>query len=207
MYPDKYRLGFLSRYLLAALERKLPAYRAWTATAELDLRALVDEELLQARRQFTELADDPAHFDRIERAVREILLPRYFAAAKEEVALAARDYGVWRGGDLVARGTFAGAGLLLGLIAVWLPNWLVPIETYAFPVALFAIGPFIPDLQVWIAKRRHARRLERIARDMEDAEQHLDVYRPLVALAEPAPHERLPDEHAARPISPREKTH
>ena len=211
MYPDKYRLGFVARFIAAALERKLPAYPAWSQAAEDELTTLALAELAAVKRQFAEVAEDADYLVAMDRAIREILLPRYFTEAKRELAAAARDYGTWRGGDLVARAAYAGAGLATGLVAVWLPNSLVPIESFFFPLALFALGPFFPDVQVWYAKRRHRKRLEQIARDLDQAETQLDLYRPLSSLGEPAPvprREAAPEAPAAPGAVPRrEKIH
>ena len=208
MYPDKYRLGFVARYVMAALERKLPAYPAWTASVQLELTEVALAELAAVKRQFAEVADDPAHLAALDRAVHEVLLPRYFTEAQRELAASAKDYGAWRGGDLVARATYAGVGLGLGLVAVWLPNSLVPIESFLFPLALFALGPFFPDVQIWYARRRHKQLLEAIAQDLDAAETQVDLYRPLDAVGEMPSREPAASEPAAPELAPKhEKIH
>jgi hypothetical protein len=109
--------------------------------------------------------------------VDQVLLPRYARLAEQENALAAREYGLWRGGDLVARGAFALAGLVLGAAMVAIP-W-IPIYEKWFPWALFILGPFIPDAYVFWYRRKHAKKLDQLVVDLAREGATLDAYRPL----------------------------
>jgi hypothetical protein len=116
----------------------------------------------------------------VRRALDEILLPRYAALASGEIDLARRDYGIWRGGDLVARATFALAGFILGIICVEVPY--IPIQAKWFPALLLVLGPLFPDVVMWLHRRRWQQKLESLIADLERASQTLDTYRPLSEL-------------------------
>jgi hypothetical protein len=178
MVPEKYRLDAVTRYLLASWERRRPAIESWDEATEQALRADADAELAQMQSQMRELGmDDPAYWARVADAVRKIVIPRYLVLARDENALARRDYGLWRGGDLLARATFAAAGLVLGALAVAIP-W-IPVTEKWVPWALFVGGPFVPDVYLWWYRRRYQRRLERLVGELAQAAGTMELYRPL----------------------------
>jgi hypothetical protein len=109
--------------------------------------------------------------------VQDALLPRYARLAEAENAAAAREYGMWRGGDLVARASFALCGLVLGAIAVAVP-W-IPVQEKWVPWALFVLGPFLPDAYAWWYRRQHRKRLEALVGDLAREGATLEAYRPL----------------------------
>jgi hypothetical protein len=178
MVPEKYRLDAVTRYLLASWERRRPAVESWDEATEQALRADADAELAQMQSQMRELGmDDPAYWARVADAVRKIVIPRYLVMARDENALARRDYGLWRGGDLLARGAFAAAGLVLGALAVAIP-W-IPVTEKWVPWVLFVGGPFVPDAYLWWYRRRYQRRLERLVGELAQAAGTMELYRPL----------------------------
>jgi hypothetical protein len=201
MVPEKYRLSAVGRYLLEQFELRRPGIKDWTPQLEASLREQAEAELVQMERQLRELEiDDPQYWQRVRRVVDDILLPRYAKTATDEIALAKRDYGIWRGGDLVARATFALAGFLLGVIVVWTPY--IPIYEKWFPALLLVAGPVFPDVAMWWYRRRYRKRLEELVRDLAKASETLDTYRPLSELTHslemrgelaeppPVPHQR-----------------
>jgi hypothetical protein len=108
MVPEKYGLAAIGRFLIEHFELRRPGIKEWTPAVERSLRRDAETELLQMERQLKELGiDDAQYWQRVRGALDDILLPRYAKIATDEIALAKRDYGIWRGGDLVARGTFA----------------------------------------------------------------------------------------------------
>ena len=121
--------------------------------------------------------DDPPHWQRARAVVQDALLPRYARLAEAENAAAARDYGMWRGGDLVARASFALCGLVLGAIAVAVP-W-IPVQEKWVPWALFVLGPFLPDAYSWWYRRQHRKRLGALVADLAREGATLEAYRPL----------------------------
>lgn len=181
MVPEKYGLAAIGSFLLQQFELRRPGLKEWTPQVEASLRQQAEAELLQMERQLKELEiDDPQYWQRVRRVLDEILLPRYAKLATDEIALAARDYGIWRGGDLVARGTFALVGFILGIIAVELP-W-IPVYEKWFPALLLLFGPVFPDLALWWYRQRYRRRLEELVRDLAKAGETLETYRPLSEL-------------------------
>jgi hypothetical protein len=133
-------------------------------------------------RQFSQVAVDPGYWERLERSVFKVALPRYFQLAREHHALQRRKYGLWRGGDLVSRAAYTAAGILLAIvIAVTpIPNWMEPL-----PIALILFGPFLPDMQEWSAERRYRGKLGTLVQEMEGEQQQLEAYRSLEDI--PAP--------------------
>jgi hypothetical protein len=183
MVPEKYRLDAVGRFLLEQFELRRPGVREWTPQIEASLREQAEAELVQMEKQLHELEiDDPSYWQRVRRVIDEILLPRYAKAATEELALAKRDYGIWRGGDLVARGVFALAGFILGIIAVELPY--IPIEAKWFPALLLVAGPLFPDAVMGWYRWRFRRKLRQMVRDLAKAGGTLDTYRPLSELTQ-----------------------
>jgi hypothetical protein len=194
-----------------AFERRRPGLSGWTPEVESSLRAEAEAALLDMERQCRELGfEDPLHWQRVRGALDSVLMPRYAALARQELALAAADYHLWRGGDLVARLAFAGVGLLLGVAAVEIP-W-IPVTEKWVPWVLFLAGPFLPDAQLWFYRKRLERRLQSIVDDLTKADLALDAYRPLSELqlgleAEPkapvvdqvAPEKEIPMPAALRP--------
>lgn len=203
MVPDKYRLAAVGRYLLEQFELRRPGLRQWTKEAEESFRQQAEGELLLMEKQLRELGmDDVQYWQRVRRALDQILLPRYGALATQEIALAARDYGIWRGGDLVARATFALAGFILGILCVEVPY--IPIQARWFPALLLVLGPLFPDAVMWLHRRRWQRRLDALVADLARASETLETYRPLSELTRAL---ELPGEPAmeAPPVRARER--
>jgi hypothetical protein len=88
---------------------------------------------------------------------------------------------------LIARGTYAGAGLIIGVLMVKLPFIPIPQTWDLFAFATMLGGPFIPDVQVWLHKRRYRKGLEAVVKDMKEAEDQLKLYQPLQEIAGPRP--------------------
>jgi hypothetical protein len=181
MVPEKYRLPAVGRFLLEQFELRRPGIREWSPEIEAQLRRDAESELQLMEKQLREMGmDDPGYWQRVRRALDEILLPRYGALATGEIELARRDYGIWRGGDLIARATFALAGFLLGIVCVEVPY--IPIQAKWFPALLLVLGPLFPDGVMWLHRRRWRKRLEALVEDLGRASETLDTYRPLSEL-------------------------
>ena len=198
MVPEKYRLAAVGRFLLEQFELRRPGVREWTPQIEASFRQQAEAELVQMERQLKEMEiDNPQYWQRVRRVVDDIVLPRYAKVVNDEIALARRDYGIWRGGDLVARGTFALAGFILGIIAVEVPY--IPIEAKWFPAVTLLAGPFFPELiQGWY-RWRYRRKLDELVRDLDAVSGTLETYRPLSELTESM--------RADVALEPRERSH
>src|SRR5262249_16155187 len=138
-----------------------------------------DAELAAMKSHFFELFDDRDYWEKVERALVEVCFPRYCAAAEKQTDLEKRDYGLWRGGDLIARPVYPPVGLIVGILMVRLPFIPIP-QTWDLFAFLTMIGaPFLPDAQAWLHKRKYRTQLEAIISDMREAEEQLRLYQPL----------------------------
>jgi hypothetical protein len=183
MVPERYQLGAVGRFLLDQFELRRPGLASVTPEVERELRQQAEAEIVQMERQLHELGiEDTQYWHRVRRVVDEILLPRYAKIAQQEIDLAARGYGIWRGGDLLARAAFAAVGLVLGIVCVELPY--IPIEVRWFPVVPFMLGPLLPDAVVALYRRRHRKKLDSLVEDLARASTALDTYRPLSELTD-----------------------
>ena len=179
MYPEHFSLPFITGVLIAAAERRRPGLGAWTPQARAEFEAVFRTELVDIRRQFFELFDDRAYWDKLEKSLFEVALPRYLAAAEPQTALELKNFGLWRGGDLLARIAYMGVGLVVGVTLVKVPFIPIP-QTWDFLIFLCMLGaPFIPDLQVGWHKRSFHRALRVIVDDMREAAESSKLYQPL----------------------------
>ena len=196
MYPDRFRLPFLAGVLMAAAERVRPGLGPWTPKVETRLRDVFATELADVRPRFLELFGDAAYFDRLQETLLGVAVPRYLTAAHKQTDLEQKDYGLWRGADLLARGVYAVGGLALGLFLVKAPFIPIP-ETWDLLAFAFLLGaPFLPDAQVWLLKRKYRGALRAIVEDLHDAEVQQELYQPLAA---PGPLDELPSSTEASP--------
>lgn len=179
MYPDRFRLPFLSGVLIAAAERRRPGLGPWSPQVEEQLRQAFQTELEDVRQSFLETFDDPAWFARIEEKIQEIALPRYLVEAKRETDLEQRGFGLWRGGDLVSRIVWGLGGFALGVFLVRAPFIPIPTSWDLLAFAMLLLCPFIPDAQIALHRRKHRLALQAIVEDLQDAEAKLELYQPL----------------------------
>jgi hypothetical protein len=190
VYPDRFRLPFLAGVLIAAAERVRPGLGPWTPKVEARLRDVFASELADVRARFLEVFDDQAYFGRLQETLLGVALPRYLADAQKQTALEQRGYGLWRGGDLLARGVYAAAGFAIGIFLVKAPFIPIPTTWDFFAFACLLGAPFIPEAQVWFHKRKYQRALRGIVGDLRDAEAQQELYQPLAASG---PLEALPE--------------
>ena len=181
MVPEKYQLPAVGQFLLEQFELRRPGIREWSPQIEAQLRRDAEGELQLMEKQLREMGmDDSGYWQRVRRALDEILLPRYGTMTTAEIELARRDYGIWRGGDLIARATFALAGFLVGIVCVEVPY--IPIQAKWFPALLLVLGPLFPDGVMWLHRRRWRKKLQSLVEDLGRASETLDTYRPLSEL-------------------------
>lgn len=176
MYPDRFRLPQVTEHVLTWLERRRPGFGAWDGQVEAQLLAEARLALADVAGRFAEVAMDPGYWERLERSIFTVALPRYFQLAREHHALQRARYGVWRGGDLLSRAAYTGMGIIAAVVIALtrVPNWLEPL-----PFALILFGPFLPDMQESFYERRYRRQLATLVRDMSVEQQQLEAYRPL----------------------------
>jgi hypothetical protein len=176
VYPDRFRLPQVTEHVLTWLERRRPGFGAWDGEVEAQLGAEARLALADVARRFAEVAVDPRYWERLERSIFTVALPRYFQLAREHHALQRARYGLWRGGDVISRVTYTGAGLLAAvLIALTpVPDWLEPL-----PFAFILFGPFLPDMQESFFERRYRKHLTTLVEEMQVEQRQLEAYRPL----------------------------
>ena len=158
----------------------------------------LEEELLTAARKklakikaaFDEFGGSSAYWASLDTEVLETAMPQYIAAAREMNALERTGYGVWRGGDPLARFVLGLGGLLLGSIIIALP--FVPIVEGMFAFALAGFGLLYPEVKRYTHERRHFRLLNRLVNEsaayQKNARLHYmttDDIRESFALSEP----------------------
>jgi len=176
VYSERFSLPFLSQVLIAAAERKRPGLGPWSLTVETELLRTFADELVELKRRFLEVNDDQAYWAKVEQTVMEVVYPRYLAEAKRFSDLERRDFGSWRGGDLVARLTYMLAGFALGTFLVKVPWIPIPTTWDALIFAMAVAAPFLPDAQAWFHRRRYARRVKAILVDVKEVEAQLSLY-------------------------------
>lgn len=125
-----------------------------------ELMSVAREKLSQIRKAYDEFGGSRAYWATLEREVLETAMPQYVDAALEMNRLERAAWGVFRRGDLAARGLFGLGGLLLGGFIKALP--FIPTIENLFVFALAGAGLIYPDLVRYIHERRHARLLNRL---------------------------------------------
>ena len=185
MFSDRFSLPFVTSVLIAAAERRRPGLGPWTPAVRDELLGIFKDELSSVKKSYDELAagagtgQEQADWQNLEHALLHDAFPRYASVAEKATALEQKDYGLWRGGDLLARLAYAGGGLVLGGLAVKLPFIPIP-DTWDFFAFCTMIGaPLIPDLQVAWYKRRYRKTLETIMDEMAAAAEAQKLYQPL----------------------------
>lgn len=132
------------------------------------------EKLAKIKKAYDEFGGPPAYWKTLETEVLETAMTQYIGAAREMNALERTNFGIWRGGDPVARFTFALAGLFIGSILIALP--FIKIVEAMFAFALAALGFLYPEIKRYTHERRHFRVLNRLvteaARYQENARLH-----------------------------------
>jgi hypothetical protein len=142
--------------------------------AEFQLLRVAKEKLAHIKKAYDEFGGSSAYWKVLETEVLETAMPQYIEAAREMTALERAKFGIWRGGDPLARVTFALGALLIGSILIALP--FVPIVERVFAFAL-AIGAFLyPELKRWTHERRHFRALNRIIGDAAQYQQNAKLH-------------------------------
>ena len=127
---------------------------------EFQLMQTAKAKLKKIKAAYDEFGGSPSYWKALETEVLETAMPQYVDAAREMNALERSGFGVWRGGDPVARFTFALAGLIIGSILIALP--FVKIVETMFAFALAGAGALYPEIKRYTHQRRHYQTLNRI---------------------------------------------
>lgn len=161
------------------LERRRPGI----VGSEAMVKAEVENALVPVRKEYEEYQLPASYFDALKEELAATLPARWRAVAGPFTRLEEAGFGLWRGGDVVARLAYVGLGLVLGGFAVWAP--FIPIWEKWFPFAVAALAWFLPDLQARWHKRRYARELGAIVSAIDRAQPALDRHVTIAELLPP----------------------
>ena len=143
---------------------------------ELDeqLLATARAKLKKIKAAYDEFGGSPVYWQSLETEVLKTAMPQYIAAAREMNALERARFGVWRGGDPLARIAFALGGLVLAFLLMFVP--FVRMFEAVFAVGLVATGFFFPDIKRWTHERRHTRMLNGLVADAARYQQNARLH-------------------------------
>jgi hypothetical protein len=143
---------------------------------ELDrqLLATARAKLAKIKAAYDEFGGAPSYWESLEAEVLKTALPQYTVAAREMNALEREKFGVWRGGDPLARIAFAVGGLLLAWLLFFVP--FVRLFEAAFIVTFVATGFFFPDIKRFTHERRHTRLLNRLVAEAAAYQQNAKLH-------------------------------
>ncbi|MSP60806.1 MAG: hypothetical protein EXR72_10785 [Myxococcales bacterium] len=165
---DEFLAQTVTLEVVKHLERRRPAI----VDDEARVLAEVAHALEPIRRSYTESELPKAYIDALAEEVAATVPARWRAVAGRFTALEQREFGVWRGGDVVSRVVYVFVGLLVGGVCVALP--FIPIWEKWFPFLLAILGWWLPNAQVALHRRRYARSLGEVAEQMVGAQRQLD---------------------------------
>jgi hypothetical protein len=154
--------------VLAHLERR----RAEIVDEEERVKAEVTVALEPIRREYEEAQLPRVYFDGLSAEIAAIVPAAWRAMAKPFTDGERKDFGMWRGGDPIARITYVFLGLAIGGLCVELP--FIPIWEKWFPFLLGGLSWWLPDLQLRWHRRRYARALGGIVTRLAGAQPALE---------------------------------
>jgi hypothetical protein len=156
--------------VLAHLERR----RETIVTDETRVREEVTAALVPVRTAYAEAELPPAYMDALAGEIADVVPARWRALADRFSAAERRDFGVWRGGDPIARLSYVLVALIIGGFIVWAP--FIPIWDKWFPFLLAGGAWWLPNAQVAWHRRRYARALGAIAKELGATQPRLDEH-------------------------------
>jgi hypothetical protein len=136
------------------------------------VRAEVKEALVPIQRAYAEAELPKAYIEGVETEVMQAVPSAWQSVALAYTDREKREFGLWRGGDPVARITYVFVALALGGLCVELP--FIPIWEKWFPFLLAVAAWWLPDAQVRWHKRRYARALGGIVANLAKAQPMLE---------------------------------
>ena len=155
--------------VLSHLERRRQAIAGDEALVRGETTLILDEQ----RAAYVESGLPAHYFDALYKEILDVVPAAWRAEAEPFTALEKRSFGLWRGGDPVARIAYVFAGLVVGGLCVELP--FIPIWEKWFPFLLAIAAFWLPDLQVTWARRRYANSIGRLVAQIASAQPRLDA--------------------------------
>lgn len=143
---------------------------------ELDDRLLATAraKLKKIKAAYDEFGGAAGYWQSLEAEVLNTVMPQYIAGAREMNALEQAKFGVWRGGDPLARIAFALGGLLLAAMLMFVP-FVRTFEVF-FAITFALTGFFFPELKRWTHERRHTRLLNQLVADAARYQQNARLH-------------------------------
>ncbi|MGZ4777901.1 MAG: hypothetical protein ACXV5L_01795 [Thermoanaerobaculia bacterium] len=132
---------------------------------EAALRASAREKVARIGEAYAGTGGAEGYWNDLQHEVMETALSRYLRSAVEQTRKERTGYGIWRGGDLLARLVFALIGLTIGGIIIALP--FIPIFEDAFAFVLAAGSFLYPDVRRILTDWRYTRELNAIVVDAQ----------------------------------------
>ena len=152
---------FSAKHVALQVLERLERRRAEIVRDEAAVQAEVKDALAPIRKAYEEAQLPLPFLDGLEEEITRTVPVAWRTAALGYTHREGNEFGLWRGGDPVARLAYVLIGLVIGGLCVALP--FIPIWEKWFPFALALSGWWLPDVQVRWHKRRYARALGAIA--------------------------------------------
>lgn len=131
-------------------------------------------KLANVKGAYDEFGGSAAYWADLEQEVLKTAMPQYIAAAREMNAHERGAFGVWRGGDPLARFAFAFAGLATSTVILALP--FVRIFEALFALGFATTGFLYPEIKRFTHERRHFRTLNRLVTDAAAYQQNARLH-------------------------------
>lgn len=165
---DEFSAAHVTVQLLEHLERR----RAHIVDDPVLVRSEVERALVPMRAAYDEAHLPRAYWDALATELTQTLPEAWRSRAVTFTASERREFGIWRGGDPVARITYVFAGLVVGGLCVALP--FIPIWEKWFPFLLALSAWWLPSAQLAWHKRRYAQALGGIVQQITRVQPQLD---------------------------------
>ncbi len=164
----EFRAETVAMGVLEHLERRRQSLVADPAELDAEVRTALEP----VRRSYREAELPPVYLKALEDEIAQTIPARWQALAGPFTDDERRGFGLWRGGDPIARLCYVALGFVIGGILVRAP--FIPLWEKAIPFALAIAAWWLPDLQTRSRKRRYARALGDIVRALAGAQKALD---------------------------------
>ncbi len=154
--------------VLEHLERRRPAIVDDPAAVDLE----VETALVPVRRAYADSELPKVYIEALAEEIASSVPARWRTIALPFTKQEKEGFGLWRGGDAVARLTYVFAGMVVGGLMVAAP--FIPIWDKWFPFVLAIAAWWLPDLQMRSHRKKYARELGAIVTQLDGAQRQLD---------------------------------
>jgi hypothetical protein len=176
---DEFSARRVAIQVIEHLERR----RAGIVDSDEAVRAEIKAALVPVRRAYGELELPGSYVQALEEELGAVLPARWRAAAGRFTRLEREGFGIWRGGDVVARVGYVVFALVLGAILLRAP--FIPLAGKWIPFVLAVLAWWLPDVQARWHRRRYARELNELVASIASAQPALDRHIELAELLPP----------------------